>query len=674
MNVRTKALSRAVVAGGVIGVPLMFTSVAPALNRLNEGGRLGLWLVRLVPASALILGLMVLVFRSRRSLTFEPATRNRWHWGYDLVVPATACLLLVALSFWPISNWATQLYGGTGDNFNWRWQIWRFGQELRQGSLVPTTFDDVVAPYGVDLRLNDGYLGMYIGGMWNLLLRPTLAYNVTVASAMVLSFWASRRLSLFISPNRMLALLAGIASATAPVFTIRYYGHLNLSFAFVLFLVAQQCLMLLRPQSPRVWRLALVVVLAFLSSFYVFVITAIVVAIAALVRLSQCPNRAEVVRTGLRLVAIGGIVMAAISPFLVARLQHESKEAQAGAPAASARTEEYMYYSVDPRLFYVPAHDSPANPPAVVDLRQSLSPNQVESTPFPGYVFIGAVGAIVFVASRWKWLIALLWSIFTLLPMGPTLIWGADPNVVPFFPKAIVNTLENGATSWLPYQFFTFVPGLSALRAPNRFAMALPVVGVIALAMVWRSRTVRHRTLPGGVLIPVALAILIVPNIRTERPWYPSEYSKTITTALETIRADQSNRTVAVGGDNCLRNTNTVNTQIIHRHPMVGCQTFSAAIPWYSGIQEYKSNLGLASIQCESRVFGLSSTEFIESIPPDATTLSELATGLNVGWILIDKNHMCDDNPARREQLLSALDEHATKMAEDNRYLIFSIN
>lgn len=674
MILDSNMLKKAAVACTMIGFPLLVATAAPVLNQFDDAGRLGQLLIRLIPVSIVMLVLMFLALKARNGLRFEPAGRNPWRWGHDLVIPASVSIALVAISFWPMSNWATHLYGGVGDNFNWRWQIWRFSEELRQWNLIPTEFDDVVAPYGVDLRLNDGYLGMYIGGLWNLVLRPTLAYNVTVATAMLLTFWSSRRLSLLISSNRMIALFASLAAASAPVFTIRYYGHLNLSFAFVLFLVAEQSLKLLSRTPPQVLKTAVVVILAFLSSFYIFVISVIVVAVVSLIRLSQSSSKSDIFRTGLRLTTMGAIILSAISPFVIARVQHDRQEAEAGAPASSARTEEYMYYSVDPRLFYLPAFDSPMNPPTFVELRQTLSPNQVESTPFPGYLFIVAVGATVFVASQWTRLIALLWAIFTLLPMGPALIWGAKPDVVPYFPKAIVTSPVGDAISWLPYQFFSLVSGLSALRTPNRFAMALPVIGVVSLALFWRSQSTHKLPAKARLLIPVIMVLLIVPNIRTERPWYQDGYSEAISTVFREIRDDQTGRSVAVGGDNCLKNTNTVNTQIVHRHAMVGCQTFSAAVPWYSGIKEYKSNIGLASIQCDSRVFGLSQTEFQAQVAINRNNLDELAHGLNVGWVLIDKQYMCDDNPSRRLEVLSGLDSNAFKMAEDDRYIIYSID
>ena len=663
-----------VAAVAVVLVPMLVALLAVPMNALYDSGRIGRIFVRAVPMHLVVIGLVVGTVVAGRRIVFVPAERNRPSWLLDRVIPALGALMIAVVIFWPVSRWGSFLYGGAGDNYNWRWQIWRFGQELRHWHLFPTRFDDVVAPYGVDLRLNDGYVGMYIGGLWNLVSGPTFAYNLTVVTAIVLNFWSARRLSLRISSNRAVAFLAAVAAATSPSFTLRYYGHLNLCFTFVVFLVAAEALDLLRESRIRVVQPTLLIALSFLSSFYFFVLASLVYFGVAVVRMARNTDRAGLVRDTLRILAVGTIVLIVVSPFVVARLQHDNREKLAGAPAATARTDEYMYYSADPRFFYVPSYDSRVQLPGVAELRAASSPNTVENTPFPGFLFIAAIGLLVLTVPRWRWLMGSLWSLLTVMALGPTLVYGAAKGLAYWFPRAIVDSPGGIAVSWLPYQDLAHLPGLTALRTPNRFAMALPVVGVIALALVARhsaSVLTRRRFATAATLVAV---LLLAPNLRSSSPWWNSGYSRPVSGALDSIRADRSDRRVVVAGDNCLMTMGAVNTQIEHHHPMIGCQTFSAAMPWYSDLSEYKSNVGLASIQCDSRVFGQVPTKMTRTVEPTASTLASLARDLRVGWVIVDKAHICAGDPARQGAIVGALDAHARLLAQDPAYAIYALN
>ena len=663
-----------VAAIGVVFVPILIALFAVPMDLLNDSGRLGHVFVRAFPMHLIVLGLVLGTLFTGRRLIFERAAPNESSLTLDFVVPALGALAIAVITFWPVSRWGSFLYGGAGDNYNWRWQIWRFGQELRHWHLFPTRFNDVVVPDGVDLRLNDGYVGMYVGGIWNLVVGPTLAYNLTVVTAIVLNFWSARRLSLRISSNRTAAFIAATAAATSPSFTLRYYGHVNLCFTFVMFLVAVEALHLLGRSKVRLMAPVALLVLAFLSSFYFFVLGSLLYFGVALIRIVRNESRADLARDASRVLAVGVMVLVTVSPFVLARLQHDNRERLAGAPAATARTDEYMYYSVDPRFFYVPSYDSLVHLPGVAELRATSSPNTVENTPFPGFLFIAAIGLVVLLVPRWRWLLGTLWSLFALLAMGPTLIYGAAKQFSFWFPRAIVDSAGRVPVSWLPYQDFAHVPGLTALRTPNRFAMALPVLGVIAVALTARtlSGALARRRYAYGALMFAAL--LLLPNLRTSSTWWNPEYSKPIAEALSSIHADSSDKRVVVAGDNCLLTIGSVNTQIIHRHPMIGCQTFSAAMPWYSKLSAYKSNKGLASIQCDSRTFGQAPTKQATTVQPTASSIGSLTRDLQVGWVIVDKAHICASDTSRQTAIIGALGTYGHLMAEDSAYAVYELN
>lgn len=657
-----------------VSLPIILYLVSPFFDAVNDSGVWGRRFIQWVPIHLAIVSLVVILVIQLRNKTFElaPQLSFKSHRTSNLIA-ISVLLVVIAVMLWPISKWNSNLFGGTGDSYNWRWQLWRFGQELKNWHLFPTRFNDVVVPDGVDLRLNDGYLGMYIGGFWNLLFGATLAYNFTIATAISLNYWFARKISLLISDSNLIAILAGIASATAPCIAIRYPGHVNLAFSFVLFPIAAEALRLFSNQQPRRIAPSFYLLLAFLSSFYFFILGSFIYFTAAFIRLTRSAEKRARVNTVLRFVCIGFIVGIAVSPFIFARLKHDSLEAKAGAPSVSARTDEYMYYSADPRTFYIPSFDAHLSPQYATTIRSQLSPNTVENTPFPGYLFLAAITLGIAYLKPWRWFIAGFWTLFSILALGPTLTYGPDPRISGFFPRALVDDAQRKAVPWLLYSDFTGLPGFTSLRTPNRFSFALPVIGTVALAML--AKKYKEQIFNKKIFFSLlgASALCLLPNWRSSNYWFDTSYSSSINSALMQIRADQTNSAVIVAGDNCLLTIGLDNLQIVHRHPMIGCQTFSAAMPWYSKLQKYKSNRGLASIQCDSTYFGMVPTNFKQSVSPTLSTLTELRTDLNVSYVVVDKKHLCTGNMARAEEIKKTLDVNAQLIGDDSTYAIYKL-
>jgi hypothetical protein len=588
-------------------------------------------------------------------------------------VTISSAVILSLVMFWPISNWSSQIYGGNGDGYNWRWQIWRMSQEFREGRLIPTQFDDVIAPYGVDLRLNDGYLSMYIGGIWNLLVRPTLAYNLTLVTSVFLNFFAARKLSQSVSSSQVASIIAGTLMASAPSITVRQMGHLNLCFAFVLCFAAIEGLKLLGGEKVRVWQPLMILTLAFLSSFYFFILSSMIYGFFVLIRIVKSSNknqpsiRNDFARLALLFMALGVL----ISPFVLTRLHHDRLEQSAGAPAASARTDEYMYYSADPRTFFLPASDARIELPHSAALRQDTSPNTVESTPFSGYVLIGAVVFLTVFEKRWRWIVVSLWTTFTILALGPTLVWGRESRHSFFFPHSIVESATSAPVAWLLYGDITAIPGLSALRTPNRFAMVLPVIGVIAFSLVFEELRKRRLRVSTQLFVSLVVLLLFIPNIRKSNYWYNTEFDQPVSKALQIIKDSPKNLRVLVAGENCLRTISMANLQVEHRHPMIGCQTFSAAVPWFSSLKEYRSSTALASLQCDPKVFGLAPMNIENHTIARDDVLPKLKSSLQVGYVVFPKQFSCADQ-LRTQAIIEVLQTSDTILVDSDDYLIVS--
>lgn len=652
-------------------LPFVLLVVGGIVDYIHDRGSLLAIAIRFLPIHFLLVALVYWTLRTARHETFESIERSTEHARQWFLVSCAMSLMLVALMFWPMSDWSSHLFGGNGDGYNWRWQIWRMSQEFRQWHIFPTRFDDVIAPYGVDLRLNDGYLSMYVGGLWNLITGPTLAYNMTLATSVILNFFSARKLSLAISKSQVTGIIAGVVMATAPSITLRHMGHLNLCFTFVMCLAALEGIKLLNTDKIRIWQPVLVLTLAFFSSFYFFVLSGIFYAACVLIRLAQNvrQERQSLTSSITRLASVALITGIIISPFIFARLNHDSAERAAGAPAASARTDEYMFYSADPRTFFIPSSDARIQLPQSTELRQNTSPNTVESTPFPGYLALLAVGSLVLFVRKWRWFVASLWSIFTILALGPSLIWGADSRVAFFFPHAIVESATSQPITWLPYGDLTAIPGLSALRTPNRFAMILPVIGVIALAAIANELFKRQWSTRTRGLALVGVGLLILPNLRSSDYWYDTSFSSPVEQALNVIREDPSDARVLVAGQNCVQTIFMANLQVEHLHPMIGCQTFSAAVPWYSSLEQYRNSSALAAMQCDPNTFGLAPMNPKNLPSESAEVLNELKQTLRVGYVVFPKKFECADS-ARTQGIIDILNTSPDVLVDASDFLI----
>src|SRR5207237_1044525 len=71
-------------------------------------------------------------------------------------------------------------------------------------------------PFGLDLRLLDGYLPSYVAGLFNLVAGPMLAYNLTFVTGAVLNVVCARALARRLSSSRLVHAVTALAFLTAP--------------------------------------------------------------------------------------------------------------------------------------------------------------------------------------------------------------------------------------------------------------------------------------------------------------------------------------------------------------------------------------------------------------------------------------------------------------------------
>jgi len=119
------------------------------------------------------------------------STRRRWSWPSLAEGVAYASAIAVVLGA-AVLHPATRLAGRSDDARYYTWLGWRIGRLIAHGHLVPGRIPDVIAPFGLDLRLLDGYLPSYVSGLFNVVFGPVLSYNLTFVAGAALNLARTR--------------------------------------------------------------------------------------------------------------------------------------------------------------------------------------------------------------------------------------------------------------------------------------------------------------------------------------------------------------------------------------------------------------------------------------------------------------------------------------------------
>jgi len=484
---------------------------------------------------------------------------------------------------WPLSFSLASNIAGWQDARYYSWLNWRVGRMLASGDLT-LRIRDIVWPYGVDIRLLDGHLPTLIGGLWDVVAQPELAYNLGLLTAIGLNLWAGRRLGKACSEHRAVWALTAIAFATAPAIAARLEVHFTMLFAFPLALLIEEAVRVGRgDHAIRPVRLAVLLVLAFLCGIYFLVFGGI--AFAVIVLLGRDPR--EVPPMVLRAAAASLIAMVVLSPFLIARLQIDSAERAAGRDPR--QLENTFKASADGLSLVTQPVSSTVDLPGMERLRQHFRRNIHESTIFPGFVLLLSVGGLLMLRSVLRWPL-----LFAALAMW-LLALGTSAKIDGRF---LLRGSDGAPVAWLPYTALFEIPGLANLRSPNRasFTLVAILAAAAAICLGWLySRFDRPwqqvaMTAGGGALLAMNLLVPIHHEPLVSSPALASAFR----VVADRVRPGES--MIEVPAD-CPQ-THTVEFQIFHRTPLVGCQTSPAAIPWQSDLDAYKRSAAYAALRC----------------------------------------------------------------------------
>ena len=590
---------------------------------------------------------------AEHSAPTPPINRRRVVRALDALSTLAAGGITAVLLIWPVPTEFSTRIAGAGDGQFYLWEGWRVADLIRHGTLFPLHIPDVIWPYGSNLAVTDGTLPLGILSLWNLVASPMAAYNLALITAIVLNVWAGRRLAAMLTPSRTIALLCGIAFATAPALTLRLQGQYNLCFAFTAPLIIAQAIRTVRDRTTVRWiRLGALLFVAYLCSAYYLVFGALA---AGVIIAAGAQSRRAAARQVGRIVLAGMVTTALMLPFIVPRLSLEHNESAHNAPVIGV--EEANLYSADAASIISQPPGAAVPIPNVAAVRNQ--PNGVEATIFPGLLLLAGAGTVLLLRSRVRWPLLGAAGALWVLSLGPTL------RIAGHFPFA---------ADFLPYRILLAIPGLGELRAPNRAGFVLVAVltagAALALGWLWQSRSGRLDRLA----IAAGAVALMIPNWVT--PMVTSDFNApaTIQPALATIAADSvsTDTVLPVPADCTAEITTIVGMQYYHHHPMVGCQAQTSAIPWYSGIPLYRNSAGLAALRCDPRDIGPLVTAFSTSPDLVPAGVAELHRDFGVRFVIVDKAALASPSCAEVATHLRQL-SGAKVLADDPAFTIIDL-
>lgn len=585
-----------------------------------------------------------------------------------LAAEVAAYLGVLVTAFGRFAHFFTNI-PAAGDAEGWTWLMWETGKQMRTGALIPIHLPHAMYPYSIDLLTGDGYLPLWLGGLFNTFAGPAASYNLLQVAALVSALLAGRWMAQACTSNRAAVVATACAFAASPIILFRFGGHVNLMFVFPTALIVGEVVRLVRADFREVhWiRLGAWLALAFLSSSFYLIFGSVVLLVAVVAGLATHRNgkraRALIVKVGGAFV-IAGIV---IAPFLVTRSRLASAEDRAGAPAVQYSDQELQIYSGDLYSALTPPLNASRLLPRPSDIERNL-----EISVFIGWALVGGLAMLSVVATRLRAILLASAATIWVLTLGPSLMVFRSvpggiskvPAVIPQFPLLI----------WLPYAWLSRLPFLGSIRTPGRVGFALVAVAAAGLALVLGSIALRVRRAV-YVAVLALVGLLVYSGIPRMPSREPLQMSAPITAAFEQIAADQTGRTVVTVPDNCVRANWASRFEIEHEHPVIGCTWFSAGIPFYSGLEKYTHSSGWASYRCVPTSMGLSPTDLgSDDGNPDAADLREMATDLDVGWIILDKQPGdCDATSERYQRIDAALRANAVLIGEDARFAVFEV-
>jgi hypothetical protein len=549
--------------------------------------------------------------------------------------------VVIALVVWPgVLHARTQILGAGDDARYYTWLGWKIGHLIASGHVVPFHAGDVIHPFGLDLRLLDGYLPSYVSGLFNLVAGPVLAFNLTVVTGAMLNLLAARSLARRLTTSRLVQTIAAVAFVTAPPIALNVQlGLMPLFWAWTIPLLVGDALdVAAETRGVRPIRLAALLAVAYLCSVYFLVFGGL--AYGLIVGITAWRRRDWRVA---KMTAAGALIaVVVLLPFVVPRIRYDHRESARGID--TELLSDSNFFSADAVSVIAQPTRSTFLLPRPTFVEQSIVrlPDvryAIEATIFPGFLLLAGLVVFVLKPERRRLPLAVAIGLLFVFGLGPSLkvagkfVWkhGGAP------------------VSWLPYRLLLAIPGLGALRAPVRVEYVLVALLVAATAIAL-DRIVRSRAL----LVAAAAVVLLGTNLLVPVPTTTFGPTPPVNDALRTIAslAQPGDTVIGVPAD-C--DPSFVALQVFHHTPVVGCAGSFAANPW-SKMRAYAQSAAFTKLRCDRAVYGRLSTpdarrERAAPFGPD--DVAALRHDFGVRFAVIDRRAL--DGCAARDALLADL-------------------
>jgi hypothetical protein len=542
------------------------------------------------------------------------------------VAEAGAYAVAILLVVWPgVLHARTQMLGAGDDARYYTWLGWRIGRLIAHGHIVPFHVGDVIHPFGLDLRLLDGYLPSYVCGLFNLLVGPVLAFNLTFIAGAIVNVLSARALARRLTSKRLVHTIAAVAFVTAaPVALNVQLGLPPLFWAFTApLLVADALDVVSGARRVRPVRLAILLTLAYLCSVYFVVFGGL--AYGLIVGIAALRGRSWRI-VGSTAVAVA-VTIVVLLPFIVPRIQFDRTEASRGADTELLA--DSNFFSADAvSIVAQPTRSTFLLPrPTFVERSIVRLPDTryaIEATIFPGLLLLAGFVLFLLKPGRRRLPLAASVGVLFVFGLGPSL------KVAGHF------VWEHGGApvSWLPYRLLLAIPGLGALRAPVRVEYVLVALLVAATAIAL-DRLLVTPDPRRAWLIGAGAAVLLATNLLVPLP------TTTFGTTPASARALHEVAQLARPGDTVLSvpadcDPSFVSLQIFHHAAVVGCAGSFAANPW-SKLRAYTDSGAFTKLRCDRAAYGrLDTTSRARTAPFEAGDVAALHNDLGVRFVVID--------------------------------------
>jgi hypothetical protein len=282
--------------------------------------------------------------------------------------------------------------------------------------------------------------------------------------------------------------------------------------------------------------------------------------------------------------------------------------------------------------------------------------NLPETTAFLGIPLLAGLGVLAMVRSPARRPVAGSAVVLGVLAWGPALRVG---GWVP------------AEQAWLPAQVLLGLPGMAGLRAPIRALFVVAVLATAALAVVLE--LVRRRARPHvTAVLCVAVVAGALAGVRNApvSPLVPA--GPAVRAALAGLAERPVAPVVLVLPDDCEDASRLVTLQLVAPLPMVGCQGFSASVPFASELDTYRSSSAWAALRCQPERLGTVIDLSRAGLEPSVAAARALPAELGVDVVVLDRSADCAE-PRRLGASIAAVIAAGNVLADDGRFVVVDL-